>query len=280
MTSPCFGRIYLITNTVNGKYYVGQTKATLKSRWTAHTSGKRIGCRYLKSAINKYGKSAFVIEELVTADSRSELNQLETLWILASRSYDRNTGYNLTFGGDAGEPTERTRLKMSESAKKRFEDPEERRKTSEIVKKRFDDVDERLRQSEMMKKRFEDPTERSKQSERMLRKFEDPAERQKISDFHRGRKLSLHTKQAIGKSNLGLKRSPEIKEKMCLAAQKRCIEHRNDGTLLRAPETREKMRISQKTRRTREKEIKLLESQIAQMDWERLVNENEEAEVD
>ena len=45
--------VYLITNTINGKRYVGQTKRTLHERWWQHTHQKN--CRYLSAAINKYG---------------------------------------------------------------------------------------------------------------------------------------------------------------------------------------------------------------------------------
>jgi group I intron endonuclease len=226
MTSPkAYGRIYLITNTVNGKYYVGQTIRTLQRRWYAHTTGTKTGCKYVRSAIDKHGPENFIIEELVTADSREDLNLLEKLWILALRSFDRVIGYNLTFGGREEAPTEETRKRMSESAKKRFTDPVERNRISEATKKGQGYPEVRRQMSASAKKRTDDPSERLKRSERMLRKYEDPAVRQKTSES---------TKKAMS-----------------------------------SPEIRQKLSDSAKARHTREKGIKLLERQIAHMDWEK-----------
>ena len=48
------GYIYKIENTVDNKKYIGQTIQDLESRWKDH---RKLGsnCRYLKSAIKKYG---------------------------------------------------------------------------------------------------------------------------------------------------------------------------------------------------------------------------------
>lgn len=92
--------VYLITNTVNGKQYVGKTVFTLTQRWRehCHNAEKRIGRSRLYVAIRKYGSSPFIQEVLATTKSEERLNQLETFWIAKLDTF--NNGYNLTQGGE------------------------------------------------------------------------------------------------------------------------------------------------------------------------------------
>ena len=55
------GKIYKITNKVNGKIYVGQTIKSLKERFQKHCWGTTYKDKYhlnmaIKKAIKKYGK--------------------------------------------------------------------------------------------------------------------------------------------------------------------------------------------------------------------------------
>jgi hypothetical protein len=50
---------------------------------------------------------------LGSASTNDELNNLEKLWIITLRSYDKKVGYNASFGGDGGGvPTEDTRARL------------------------------------------------------------------------------------------------------------------------------------------------------------------------
>lgn len=88
--------IYKITNTVTGKFYVGQTVMSIKRRWAVHKASKRI--TPLISSIKKHGKDAFIIEEVCRAVSLEELDKLEIYYI---KFYDTiyPKGYNLSSGG-------------------------------------------------------------------------------------------------------------------------------------------------------------------------------------
>lgn len=113
MTSEIEGKVYLITNKINGKKYVGQTIRPIAQRFREHCRADSvIGC-----AIRKYGEFNFTIEHIDTAFSLEELNALEQFWIKEHDSY--NNGYNLTIGGGSGtvgyRHTEDARKKMSES---------------------------------------------------------------------------------------------------------------------------------------------------------------------
>lgn len=107
------GHIYLITNTKNGKKYVGQAVSHRKNknkyryfgyigRFNDHVSEainntKKNQCTYLNNAIRKYGKQDFSIE-LITECELHEMDELEQEYIYQCNSLYPN-GYNLTKGG-------------------------------------------------------------------------------------------------------------------------------------------------------------------------------------
>ena len=82
MTQP-FGEVYLLTNTVNGKQYVGQTTRGAKYRWRDHQhDAKRRGNKsVLGRAIRKYGATSFTLMVLDFAYDPSELDAKEIHWI-------------------------------------------------------------------------------------------------------------------------------------------------------------------------------------------------------
>lgn len=96
------GIIYIITNTINNKVYIGQTIQSLKDRWYGHC---RTGFSHqerdmhIKRAIMKYGKDVFTIQELETCDTK-DLNDREKFYIEKYNSYKE--GYNSTIGGQNG----------------------------------------------------------------------------------------------------------------------------------------------------------------------------------
>jgi group I intron endonuclease len=90
--------VYLITNTVNGMQYVGQTTRSLAVRWKAHRKPGS-ACTLLRRAIAKYGKHSFKIETLAICSTLSELNEKEVNYIKHFNTLSPN-GYNLTTGGN------------------------------------------------------------------------------------------------------------------------------------------------------------------------------------
>jgi len=93
--------IYIITNLLNGKIYIGQTQQGYKKRFIQHIYEANYlkDKRYkslLRQALRKYGASNFKIELLDnTAKSSVELDELEALYIQAYNSLVPS-GYNLT----------------------------------------------------------------------------------------------------------------------------------------------------------------------------------------
>lgn len=91
--------IYKITNTKNGKIYIGQTIHTLQYRKRQHIQCANSGnTRHLYNAMRKWGIENFKFEQIDTATDVEELNYLETYYIV---KYDSvRNGYNMSYGGD------------------------------------------------------------------------------------------------------------------------------------------------------------------------------------
>jgi group I intron endonuclease len=96
-------QIYLITNKINGKIYVGQCQGLASDRWCRHKYDARSN-RYnsrLGRAILKYGPDAFTLTVLVNnVASKEILDYLEQYFIVLYDSQNPNLGYNITRGGD------------------------------------------------------------------------------------------------------------------------------------------------------------------------------------
>ena len=94
------GYIYLITNKINNKKYVGKTIHSIEKRWKEHIrDSKKEKCeiRPLYRAIRKYGAENFSIKEIDTGQGE-ELSSKEQYWIQHYNTYE--DGYNATLGGD------------------------------------------------------------------------------------------------------------------------------------------------------------------------------------
>lgn len=91
--------IYIITNKVNGKQYVGATSFALKKRFKEHchdAKSDRCKDRPLYSDMNKYGVENFSIEALEECFEEDRFDR-ESYWINEFDTY--NNGYNYTYGG-------------------------------------------------------------------------------------------------------------------------------------------------------------------------------------
>lgn len=105
--------IYLITNKLNGKKYVGQTRQPVKARWQYHCNpAKKCFGSAVRLAIIKYGKANFTFEVLEEVGSIEETNYLEAYYIRHYQTLAPN-GYNLTTGGEAHTVSDETRKKLS-----------------------------------------------------------------------------------------------------------------------------------------------------------------------
>ena len=103
-----YGIVYVVTNTVNGKQYVGQTTQALAKRWAGHTSRSNKQCRALWNAIQKYGAGAFTLATVDSGTDKDDLDAKETEWVSRLGTVSP-AGYNLTTGGgSSGKPSPET----------------------------------------------------------------------------------------------------------------------------------------------------------------------------
>ena len=92
------GYIYKITNLINGKVYIGQTRRTIEIRWRDHVYDSKRSEYPIHRAIRKYGVDNFKIEMLEECEN-DKLDEKEIYWIKEYDSTNSDKGYNATSGG-------------------------------------------------------------------------------------------------------------------------------------------------------------------------------------
>lgn len=119
--------IYKILNNINGKFYIGSSR-NIDKRLNDHKNELRKNKHinpHLQSAWNKYGEENFSFEILLIINNENEktninLRNLETDYILNTKCYNDNIGYNIIKGGIGSLNTpcsEEKKKKISESNK-------------------------------------------------------------------------------------------------------------------------------------------------------------------
>ena len=98
------GFIYKVTNTTNGKLYIGKTIRDVQGRFQEHLreAYAKNFHRPFHDAIRKYGPENFSVETIEEV-SYNEIDIREQYWIEYYRSYigfNDSNGYNATLGGD------------------------------------------------------------------------------------------------------------------------------------------------------------------------------------
>lgn len=115
--------IYKITNTINGKIYIGSAY-NISNRFSVHKytlKNNKHKNKHLQYAWNKYGEKAFIFE-ILEITSKNLIIEREQYWIDLYLPYKKDIGYNIAnvAGNTAGiKASDETRKKQSESAKKR-----------------------------------------------------------------------------------------------------------------------------------------------------------------
>ena len=122
--------VYKITNTLNGKVYIGQT-VDYRKRKVGHFSYLRRNAhrnRYLQKSFNKYGESSFKME-IIKECAVDELDKLEIYYMRKYNSIDKTLGYNMVIGGNTNKSfPDYIRQKMSRSQRGRIISEEHRKR--------------------------------------------------------------------------------------------------------------------------------------------------------
>lgn len=166
--------IYMHTNKINGKIYIGQTCQSLEKRSGSNGASYK-ECYRFYEAIKEYGWNNFEHTILLSDLTAEEANKYEIALIASTRSYDDNIGYNVSLGGYGMTP-ERSRALWA--------DPKYRAKISEANKKIWADEEYRKKRSASLKEKWKDPEKRKRRSEQATRRW-------KNEEFHKKAQKSV-----------------------------------------------------------------------------------------
>ena len=171
-----YGIIYKITNTVNGKIYIGQTTQTLKNRKKDHRNSmerERLKKLALYRAFKKYGFENFEWTTIYYAKDKNDLDEMEKYYIQFYKTMSPRYGYNMTFGGEGGQHPEEIKKKISRSLKGRVFSEETKKKLSLSLKGKY-----------------------TKEKSSWWGRKHTEAERKKIGDAQKGQKNHNYGKKA------------------------------------------------------------------------------------
>src|SRR5262245_24795005 len=207
--------IYLATNLVTNKRYVGQTVQPFLTRWKRHLSdalGTKRRPHPLHEAIRKYGRDAWRIEAIEVVDSYERSNDREAALIVDLLTLHPH-GYNMKpGGGSAGHhPETRARLAAAQRGKKL---------PPEVIAK--------LRATHRV--RVQTPAQlaglalglaRSRAIAGKPGKKHTAESRAKMSAAGAGKPKSAAHRAAIGAAHVGMKRSEETRRRISEAGLRR-----------------------------------------------------------
>lgn len=127
--------VYVITNQVNGKRYIGITTKPVEQRLHEHILASRRGVPFaLYGAMRKHGEESFQIECLESCAGEELAKRRERKYIAEMNSME--SGYNMTAGGDGFAclvRTEEHRRRIGDAHRGKQVSPEMRRRISETL---------------------------------------------------------------------------------------------------------------------------------------------------
>lgn len=96
-----YGFIYLTTNHINGRMYIGQKKYDKRKNYLKYLGSGNL----LKLAINKYGNDNFSKIVLENCETKEILDERESYWIDYFQAVNNDKFYNIAKGGTGGDTT-------------------------------------------------------------------------------------------------------------------------------------------------------------------------------
>lgn len=204
--------IYLLTNKVNGRQYVGQS-INIKKRMREHANANKKDCAYLHNAIRKHGWENFDLQMLIVVDNKEDMNRYERELIEHYQTLSPG-GYNCKDGGLSGMVSEATRRKQSASklGKSQNLTPEQRaaRAAVWLGRKHSEETKQRMREWNLGRKMPETSAT-----------FSDEY-RQKMSELKKGQTPWIagkrHTDEARAKMSAAHKGKPKSPEHLAAIA--------------------------------------------------------------
>ncbi len=107
-----YGVIYVITNLIDNKKYIGQT-IDKKCRWNGTLKGAYYCCynQHLINSIKKYDVKNFKSEILIRTYNKKDLDFFEDYYIIIYDTMNPKKGYNWKGGGAYGKHIDKTKKK-------------------------------------------------------------------------------------------------------------------------------------------------------------------------
>ncbi len=208
--------IYVISNEINGKIYVGMHggKLTpqdyLRSKFYAACKGANT---HLHRAIRKHGENTFSITPLMSVHgiSREQLGDLERYFIRCLQSQAPEIGYNMTPGGDGQakgfSPTQATRQKIREAVTGKPKSAEAR---------------QRIRESKLGANNPQFGKPRTKEERHKISTtLQSDVHRERLRNLHLGTTHSEATKQKMRGVHTGIRHTDETRRKLSDIAKAR-----------------------------------------------------------
>lgn len=161
--------IYVITNNLNGKIYIGQHKGNNLKQYLQkkfyHARNQKTGSSYLFNAMRKHPNYRdWSIEPLMEVGTKVELDRLERLLIALYDTRNPEVGYNICQGGEGftGTHTEEWKKNQSVRMKEIWSDLEYKVKTVEALRQAASTPERRAELSKATSKSWANPEFRSK----------------------------------------------------------------------------------------------------------------------
>ena len=167
-------KVYMHTNNINGKRYVGITRQKPENRWREYEAKTPIG-----AAFRKYGRENFTSIVLLWDLTKEEAEMAEITLISYFHTLTTEWGYNVEHGGSTrGKVADETKEKIRQSQKRRWEEnykemyvsthnPESSQKRSDSLKKAYFNTNLGKQLSEKLKDRWANPEYKAKMAKRM-----------------------------------------------------------------------------------------------------------------
>ncbi len=174
--------VYIHTNKVNGKRYIGITRQSVEERWRGGKGYRK--CTYFCRAILKYGWDGFDHEVFAANLTEDEAINMEKLLIKELETQNPEFGYNIADGGSTTRISDEGRKKISES-KMGEKNPRYGKIYTEEERARISERTRGERNPNYGRKHTDE--ERRKISEAITGRHLSEEHKQQISEFMKGR---------------------------------------------------------------------------------------------
>ena len=231
-----WGWVYVLTNLINGKEYVGQTVRGVLIRCDEHIkaaldkNNQKPLYRAIRKAYKKDGSLKNFTAEAIWYGPESKLNAAEIRFIRQRKTFiDWGAGYNLTTGGKQCRLSKQSILKLRRSLKRLYKNPVYCLKHQQSIIEYYKDAEAHQRHSDGNRRRYSNAVERKKTSDAanheklsagQLRRFTKQSERQKASEAQRRRFENAAERKKASLGTARVFKDPAARRRQSEAARK------------------------------------------------------------